>query len=223
MPVINKYNTSMIYSIRSPATEQYYIGSTTQLLCKRFSDHKINYKAYLKGTSKFTTSFKILELGNAYIELLEEYECDNKTQLEKREGEFIREHKNNCVNKRIEGRTKKEYRTDNIEKSKVYREVNIDKAIKYKIDNKDKIKKQSKQYRTDNKESISKKKKQFKIDNKESISKQSNEYYNDNIESIKAKAKLPYLCACGLTIRTDSKAKHFRSKKHIAFINTIVV
>jgi len=95
MNVINKFNTAMIYTIRSPHTEQYYIGSTTQILCKRFSDHKINYKGYLKGTSNFITSFKILELGDAYIELLEEINCDNKTQLEKREGEFIRIHKNN--------------------------------------------------------------------------------------------------------------------------------
>ncbi len=139
----------MIYTIRSPHTENYYIGSTTQILCKRFSDHNMHYKAYLKGTSNFMTSFKIIELGDAYIELLEEINCDNKTQLEKREGEFIRIHKNNCVNKRIEGRTKKEYRIDNVEKSKAYREAHIDKEIQYRIDNKDKIKKQSKQYRLD--------------------------------------------------------------------------
>ena len=167
MTAINKYNKSMIYTIRSPHTEKYYIGSTTQKLCKRFSDHKVKYKLYLDAKHHFVTSFKILELGDAYIELLEEYECDNKTQLEKREGEFIRIHKDNCVNKRIEGRTKKEYRTDNLEKFKqTYN--------KYKIDNKDKISKYHKQYR---------------IDNKESISKQNKQHYNDNIESIKANNK----------------------------------
>ena len=102
MTAINKYNTSMIYTIRSPTTDKYYIGSTTQKLCKRFGDHKINYKKYLDAKHHFVTSYKILELGDAYIELLEEINCDNKTQLEKREGELIREHKNNCVNKRIE-------------------------------------------------------------------------------------------------------------------------
>ena len=171
MPVINKYNNSMIYTIRSPATERYYIGSTTQKLCKRFSDHKIDYKAYLKGTSHFTTSFKILELGDAYIELLEEVNCENRNQLEKREGELIRLHKDLCVNKIIVGRTRKEYKNDNIESIKAF----------------------SKQYKIDNKEKI----KQYKIDNKESISIQSKQYYKDNIESINAKASLPYLCACG--------------------------
>ena len=223
MNVINKYNTAMIYSVRSPHTENYYIGSTTQKLCKRFSDHNINYKAYLKGTSKFITSFKILELGDAYIELLEEYACENKDELHKREGELILDHKNNCVNKRIEGRTKKEYRIDTIEKSKAYREAHIDKKIQYRIDNKDKIKQQSKQYRIDNKELISKQHKQFKLDNKESISMQSKQYYKDNIENIKANAKLPYLCACGLTLRTDSKAKHNKSAKHLKALEQEII
>ncbi len=223
MTAINKFNKSMIYSIRSPATDKYYIGSTTQILCKRFSDHNINYKSYLKGTSKFMTSFKIIKLGDAYIELLEEINCDNKTQLEKREGEFIRIHKNNCVNKRIEGRTKKEYRIENVEKSKAYREAHIDKEIQYRIDNKDKIKKQSKQYRLDNVEIITKKNKQFKIDNKESISKQSKQYYKNNIESIKAKASLPYLCTCGSTIRTSDKVQHNKTAKHIKALEQEVI
>ena len=127
MTAINKYNTSMIYSIRSPATEQYYIGSTTQKLCKRFSDHNINYKAYLKGSFPFITSFKIIELGDAYIELLEEISCENRNQLVKREGELIREHKANCVNRYIAGRTQKEYYNDNNESlSKRHNKYNED-------------------------------------------------------------------------------------------------
>ena len=223
MTAINKFNTSMIYSIRSPATERYYIGSTTQKLCKRFSDHNINYKAYLKGTSNFMSSFKIIELGDSYIELLEEINCDNKNQLEKREGELIREHKANCVNRNIAGRTKKEYNIDNKDKAIQYNIDNRDKLIQYRIDNKDKIKQQSKQYRIDNKELISKQYKQFKLDNKESISIQSKQYYIDNKESIKAKASLPYLCECGLTIRTDSKAKHNKSAKHIKALEQEII
>ena len=159
MTAINKYNKSMIYSIRSPATDKYYIGSTTILLCKRFSDHKVKYKLYLDKKHHFVTSFKILELGDAYIELLEEYECDNKTQLEKREGEFIREHKNDCVNKRIEGRTKKEYTVDTTESRSIYKKQYyddnkiklIDKAKKYYVDNIEHKKEYDKQRRIDKK------------------------------------------------------------------------
>ena len=157
MTAINKYNKSMIYTIRSPATDKYYIGSTTQNLCKRFSDHKINYKYYLEAKYHFVSSFKLLELGDAYIELLEEINCDNKTQLVKREGELIREHKNNCVNMRIDGRTRKEYYIDTKEHKK-----------QYQIDNKEHRKEQARQHYIDNKEHI----KQYQIDNKEHINEQ---------------------------------------------------
>jgi predicted GIY-YIG superfamily endonuclease len=116
MTAINKFNKSMIYVIRSYHTDQYYIGSTTQILCKRFSDHNMQYKRYLREGSGFTTSFKIIELGDAYIELLEEINCENRPQLEKREGELIRMHKSSCVNMVIPCRTMKEYRTDNCDK-----------------------------------------------------------------------------------------------------------
>ena len=223
MPAINKFNTSMIYSIRSPATERYYIGSTTQKLCKRFSDHNINYKAYLKGTGDFTTSFKILELGDAYIELLEEINCDNRNQLEKREGELIREHKNNCVNRCIAGRTKKEYAIDNNDKIKKQKK-------QYYNDNKDKILEKVKQYNNDNKEHKKEYDKQRRIDNKDKIKQYNNDnkdkikqYKIDNKESIKANAKLPYLCACGLTIRADSKAKHNKSAKHLKALEQEII
>ena len=158
MTAINKYNKSLLYTIRSPATEQYYIGSTTQKLCKRFSDHNIDYKRYLKGTFDFISSFKILELGDAYIELLEEINCENRNQLEKREGELIREHKANCVNHYIPGRTQKEWNTDNWEKlmeyKKEYALANSDKIKQYRINNSDKQREYMKEYRFNNSEKI---------------------------------------------------------------------
>ena len=189
MTAINKYNTSMIYSIRSPHTDKYYIGSTTQKLCKRFGDHTKNYKAYLNDTYQFITSFKILELGDAYIELLEEMNCDNKTMLQKREGELIREHKNNCVNKCIAGRTKKEYHIENKELEKQYRldnkEYIQEQQKQYRNDNKEHIRELSKQYRIDNKEHYN----QWRIDNKEHIREQAKQYRIDNKEQIKEQKK----------------------------------
>ena len=80
MAVINKFHNSKIYTIRSPHIELYYIGSTTQILCKRVANHKTDYSYYMQGTKGFTTSFKILELGDAYIELLESFKCENRNQ-----------------------------------------------------------------------------------------------------------------------------------------------
>ena len=106
----NKYNNSFIYTIRSPHTDKFYIGSTTQNLCKRFANHKSDYNLHVQNKIKYvTTSFKIIELGDSYIELLEEINCDSKIQLEMREGELIRIHKDLCINKNIAGRTDKQY------------------------------------------------------------------------------------------------------------------
>ena len=147
----NKYNNSMIYTIRSPHTDKFYIGSTTQKLCKRFTNHKSDYNLYVNNNLKSCiTSYKIIELGDSYIELLEEINCDTKTQLEMREGELIRIHKDLCINKIIVGRTKQQYRLDNIDKIKQqqwqYNQDNPDKIKQYRLYNADIIK----QYRQDN-------------------------------------------------------------------------
>lgn len=95
------YKNGKIYAIRSHMTDDIYIGSTTQILSKRMNEHRCRYKSFLNGSFGFRTANYILEFEDAYIELLEEYPCNNKMELCKREGELIRQHK--CVNKRNEG------------------------------------------------------------------------------------------------------------------------
>ena len=170
MEALNKFNKSMVYSIRTPHSELYYIGSTTQPLCKRFVNHKSQYKVYQIGKGHFITSFKILELGDAYIELLEEVNCENRNQLEKREGELIREHKTNCVNKYIPCRTQKEYYFDNIDKKAVYQNA-------YNLINADKIQKYMKEYRLLNADEMKTYMKEYYFDNADKI-KQDNKAYN---------------------------------------------
>ena len=60
---INKYNNGKIYTIRSPNTDKYYIGSTCNTLTNRFMSHK--------SPSNKCESKEIIDLGEAYIELLE--------------------------------------------------------------------------------------------------------------------------------------------------------
>ena len=126
MPV--DYQGGKIYTIRSPETDKYYIGSTTQTLPKRFYEHKKDYERFQDGKKHNITSFQILELEGAYIELLELYPTNSKAELERREGQLIRENRDNCVNRCIAGRTNKEYKKDNkqhlLEKAKDYRAAN---------------------------------------------------------------------------------------------------
>jgi hypothetical protein len=130
------YHNSKIYKIWSSNTEKIYIGSTTQKLCVRLVEHKSKFKKYKNETSKYyTSSFELLKYDDAKIELIEEYKCDNKEQLYKREGEIIRQNKDLCVNMLVAGRSYTEYRLNNKDKinerSKIYRRTHKEKINLY--------------------------------------------------------------------------------------------
>lgn len=124
------YKNGKIYVIKSNETENVYIGSTCSSLTKRMSSHKSDYKRRLKGDKfKSSHSYEILKYADAYIELIENFECKTKRELLDREG-VVTKNIPNCVNITIQGRTMKQYREDNVEKlkqqSKEYREKNKD-------------------------------------------------------------------------------------------------
>lgn len=84
-----------------------YIGSTTQPLVNRLSDHKSEYKRWTNGKStNCYSNFELYKLGVPKIELIELFPCNIRKELEMREGHFIKEM--NCINKNIAGRTRKE-------------------------------------------------------------------------------------------------------------------
>ena len=129
--MMTRYQNGKIYTIRSFQTDKYYIGSTCLQLHKRFYQHKQSYKSYQNNKHHFVTSFEIVKYDDCYIELLEEYKCENKNQLTKREGELIREYKNECVNKFIPTRTHKEYRDEHKEQRKQYRDEHKEQTKQY--------------------------------------------------------------------------------------------
>ena len=128
------YSQGKIYTIRSYKSDEVYVGSTTQTLSLRMSKHRTGYKLFMNGTSKYVSSYEILKFDDAYIELIKYYPCNSKTELDREEGIWIR--KMECVNRRIEGRTKKQYRIDNKESIKEYKAQhyidNIGKIKEYK-------------------------------------------------------------------------------------------
>lgn len=143
------YQNGKVYSIRSRSRpDLVYVGSTTQPLSVRFGGHK--------RPSNDTSSRQIIDLGDAYIELIENYSCNSKEELCKREGEIIRSM--DCVNKRIAGRTAKQYRIDNSDTIKDNRQQyyinNADKAKQYYQVNADTIKDRAKQYYINNADTI---------------------------------------------------------------------
>jgi hypothetical protein len=118
----SRYGSGKIYAIRSKLTSKFYIGSTYKTLEQRFSGHKSNFTAYKSGLRKsFFTSYEIIEHNDAYIELIEDFPCSSKKELSRREGELILKHKDNVVNERIAGRTRKESYAECYKKNKAKR------------------------------------------------------------------------------------------------------
>ena len=141
------YQNGKIYKIVSDLTDKIYIGSTIQPLYKRHHQHIKDRK-----TCK---SIELIKLGETRIELIEDFPCERKEQLNAREGYYIRLNKNICVNRCIAGRNKQEWYEAN--KDKV-----LEHQKQYREDNKDKVLEQKKQYYEANKAKIAEQQKQYK-------------------------------------------------------------
>jgi len=160
------YKNGKIYKLWSIEGDDIYIGSTTDALHKRLNGHK---------TKKNKCNSKILfeKYNDVKIELIEEYPCENKQQLNRREGEIMRLNKKHIVNHCIAGRTVKEFHIDNVDR--------LNKNSKqYHINNKEKIHEQKKQYYIDNIDKIKERKKQYNIDNTDKIKEQNKQKYLKN-------------------------------------------
>lgn len=232
------YKKGKIYSIRSHQTDEIYIGSTTQQLSKRMATHRAKYKRYLNKKSNYYSSFKLMKYEDAYIELICACPCNNRNELEREEGKHIRD--KDCINKYIAGRSKKQYGIDNKEKIKLRRK-------QYYIDNREKVSLQTKQYRIDNKEQLKLKRKkyyennkekinnyhiQYRTENKEKMKLRDKDYYEKNKEKIllqkkeyqqknKDKLNKKYNCECGGKYTHQTKARHFKTKKHIKYLENL--
>ena len=181
-----RYKRGMIYTIRNIKDDtMIYVGSTINNLSKRFYKHK---KACKGGISCITLYSHIVDndWSDFYIELYEMYPCNNKKELERREGQVIREI--GSINKKIEGRSDKEYREENADKIKKWREENADK-----------IKKQRREYYEKNINNILEKRKKYR---------------DENADIVKEKKEEKVCCnICGAFSLKSNLARHQKSKK----------
>jgi len=145
------YSKGKIYTIRCLNDPNVYVGSTIQSLAVRMGGHR---KHYYKNNVLGKNKEIVKDINEWKIELHEVYPCLTKQELHRREGEVIREI--GTLNKRIAGRTDKEWRTDHKEEIKEY-------AKQYRTDHKEQIKESKRQYRTDHKEQIKESKRQYSI------------------------------------------------------------
>jgi len=140
-----RYKRGKIYTVRCRYDDSLiYIGSTIQPLSVRMCGHR---------RDKFCSLYQYVngDWGNWYIELYEDFACNNKQLLEKREGEIQRQI--GSINKQIAGRTYKEWYKDNRDKCLEYKKQHYQ-------DNRDKCLEYNKQYKQDNRDVLSEKKRQ---------------------------------------------------------------
>jgi len=138
----NKYSLGKVYELVCNITDQKYIGSTCEeFLSQRLANHRGCFKRYKNNhinekKQNYSTSYKILEGDNYYINLLEKVNASCKDELLARERHYI--NTLTCVNKYIPLRTKKEYYKDNIKEITKKKSVsnNCECGGKYRTDNK---------------------------------------------------------------------------------------
>ena len=243
------YQNGKIYKIWSQATEDFYIGSTTQPLHKRLCQHRGNCNGTLHFNMKIYEAMRKYCKNNFFIELVETFPCNTKLELTKREGELIRELKP-PLNLRVECRTYKEY----LEDTRDYQRM---RSKQYREDNKEALKEKQKLHYNENKDYILQRNLKYNEDNKSKIAEHQKQYYEENKDLILAKLKVYYdshrdvklekakeyreknndkiskyreenkevlrerfTCdICGGKYTHAHKSEHFRSKKHLNAVN----
>jgi hypothetical protein len=130
------YQQGKIYKLISPHTDKIYIGSTSeQYLSQRLRNHNKNFKSWQKGLHSNTTSFRLFELGDVEIILLESYPCNSKDELAARERHWIEQNKNLILNINIPSRKAKERYQVNKEKIKIRIQNNKEHLDSYRKNN----------------------------------------------------------------------------------------
>ena len=213
MPSDTKKRTGGIYQLVNMITNEKYIGSTFQTLYKRQFDWRLNYNNWLKGKTSNSDTHKLFDNIHEYrwecfrIELLSEVKVNNKAELHKIEGDWIRKLDtfNNGLNGQIPNRDKKEY-------NKQYQLDNKGKIVNYKKqyykNNKDKFDERHKQYYQKNKDKIVKQCKQYRQNNKNKIAKYKKQYQKNNSQK--------YNCTiCNYsTYHKSNYISHLNTQKH---------
>lgn len=108
------YRNGKIYRIVNTINDIIYVGSSTQLLCKRFACHKSRSFGNDKhSTNKLCDAMRELGAKNFHIYLIENYSCGSKAELEAREYDVTNTYPkdklyNSMFNGKVAGETKKQ-------------------------------------------------------------------------------------------------------------------
>lgn len=201
------YSLGKIYMLVSKHTDKIYVGSTTEkYLSNRFSKHKSHYNHWKHGIGGKCLSFDLFELGINDVEIvpIECFPCNNFYELRIRERYYQDKFKDKLINK-LNAFTSDE-------------EVKEQKKQWYEEHKENTSQKQKQRYK-ENREHILARNKQWNENNKEKLKQQKKEYREKNREQIKEKKQQKLTCECGTIYSYGNQNRHYKSKKHINFMN----
>ena len=201
---MNRYEKGKICKITDGGYEKCYIGSTCEDLSKRLARHREKHRQHLRQKYRKVYVFELFDeygVENCKIELIENYPCKSKEELLQREGHYIRSIE--CVNKKINGRTKKQYQEE-------HKEENKERCKEWARNNHEKLM----QYRQDRKEQLDAYNKEWKANNKEHIRNYNEKWRHENKDKIAMKA----MCnICGSMIRKYDMKWHQETRRCQSF------
>lgn len=185
------YVNSKIYKLISYNCDNIYIGSTAK---KRLSDRKSKHKADYNIWIKGERTYV------SSFELIKFDDC-----------KIILVESYPCKS-RDELRSREQYWIEQFEntvnKNRAYCSDEYKKKFKKECD---------KKYRQNNKEILSEKRKEKYIKNKEHEKEMMKKWRDNNRDYIKEK----FDCECGSVYTRNGKSKHFKTKKHVKYINSL--
>jgi hypothetical protein len=227
---MTNYQNGKVYMIEALNAEEgdIYVGSTAkQYLSQRMEKHRTSYKLWKEGKATFVSAYDLFDrygVENCSIMLLETYPCNSRDELRGREGFHMRSLE--CVNKRVEGRTNKEWREDNkeiIKQKKHDYHLNNKEALnaisrEYRETHVEELKEKQRQHYQKNKEIVDARNKQYAESHKEELAKYKKEHYEKN----KLRLQEKITCECGSTCSRGSMSGHKKTLIHKNFENSLI-
>ena len=193
----NKWRNGKIYKLTNCVDDRIYIGSTIKSLTRRLGNHRSSASKH--GAIKVYEHFNRIGWDNVSVTLIENYPCELKADLHKREREVILE-------------MKPMLNTIMIKTDEELRETYRQGYLKYYSEHKEE-QKTYRQNRTD--------------EEKKADKAQSMAYVKANPEKRKATCKKYYqkkptiVCGCGGHAKDPHR--HGRTKKHIAWLQAQLI
>lgn len=201
------YSQGKLYQIICHVTGKRYVGSTCKTLSERLNGHNYSKRKWeTYGTGNYCSSYEVLEHGDYYIELIENFPCETKLELLKRERYWTNQIE--CVNKHTQQGLKLEIGL------KEYNKYN---HAKYRLKHSEEINEKSRNYYHNNKEKISIKNKTYKNINKEHVKQIHLKSYLKNRTKQQAKRSAKVLCDCGTMYAHSHRSDHIKSKLHLEY------